>query len=144
MLGDLDALFGTGVVTAFRLQHHALRLDQAGTDDGKHHDAQSKQDIPAGHAAPQQGTHHAGNGRDLEGLAEGLQYAQKDRLMESPAVLLSAECKKPADDLNHYPSPPYGPSTSSHRGHDAQEASRGSLLHGSCRLSPHRSCLRPR
>ena len=70
--------------------------------------------------------------------------AQNNGLMESLAVLLPAECKKAADDLNHCPSPPYARSTSSHTGHDGQAVPRGSLAHGSCRPSLHKSCLHPR
>ena len=71
------------------------------------------------------------------------QYTQKNGLMKSLAVLLPAECKKAADDLNHYPSPPYARSTSSHTDHDVREVPRGSLPHGSARPSPHRSCPHP-
>ena len=143
MFSNLYAFSCTGVIAAFGLEHDASGLDQAGTYNREKHDPKRKKDVLCGHASAKQRAHHAGNGRDLKRFEDRLQYAQKNGLMKSLAVLLSAECKKAADDLNHCPSPPYARSTSFHTGHDAREVPRGFLLHESCRLSPHRSCPRP-
>ena len=143
MLGDLHAFSCAGVISAFGLEHHASGFDQAGTDYGKKHDSKCKKNILCRHTAAKQCAHHTGYGRDLESFEDCLQYSQKNGLMKSAAVFLPAEGKKAADDLNHCPSPPYARSTSFHTGHDGQAVPRGSLAHGSCRPSPHRSCPHP-
>ena len=141
MFCDLHALSCAGIIAAFSLEHDTPGFDQARTDNRKKHDSKGEQNILRCHASAKQSAHHAGYGRNLEGFENRLQYAQKNGPVKSAAVLLPAECKKATDDLNHCPSPPYARSTSSHTDHDVREVPCGSLPHGSCRLSPHRSCL---
>ena len=67
-------------------------------------------------------------------LGRGVEYAADACAdMELAAVFLTAEGKKLTNDLNHYPSPPYGPSTSSHRVRDVKAALRACLHHRSGR-----------
>ena len=139
MLRDLDSFLRAGIISRFRLQHHTPGLNQTRSDNGGGHDPKGEQDILHGHISPKQSPHHAGDGWNLECFKKCLQHAKQYRCSEFSAVFLSAEGKKPSDDLNHCLSPPYVPSTFSHTDHGGQASPHGYLLRESGHLSPHKS-----
>ena len=145
VLGDLNAFHGAGVVARLGLQHRGLGLGKPGAEDAQQHDSQAQKDVPGSDSAVaaqlhgQHRAHHHSDCRDFERLEKREQHAQPDGGHELFAVCRAAEVEEAPYDLNHCPSPPYGPSTSFHTGRDGRAAPHACRYPRYCRCSRRRS-----